>query len=34
VFLFARIPPPYWTWFDVNTNIVGYAPLGFSWRWP
>ena len=29
VFLFARIPPPYWTWFDVNTNIVGYAPLGF-----
>lgn len=29
VFLFAQIPPPYWTWFDVNTNIVGYAPLGF-----
>ena len=29
VFLFAKIPPPYWTWFDVNTNIVGYAPLGF-----
>ncbi len=29
VFLFARIPPPYWTWFDVNTNIAGYAPLGF-----
>ena len=29
VFLFARIPPPYWTWFDVNTNIVGYVPLGF-----
>ena len=28
VFLFARIPPPYWTWFDVNINIVGYAPLG------
>ena len=29
VFLFAKIPPPYWTWFDVNINIVGYAPLGF-----
>ena len=29
VFLFARIPPPYWTWFDVNTNIAGYVPLGF-----
>ena len=29
VFFTARIPPPYWTWFDVNTNIVGYAPLGF-----
>ena len=29
VFLFARIPPPYWTGFDVVTNIVGYAPLGF-----
>ncbi|WP_353233376.1 VanZ family protein [Diaphorobacter ruginosibacter] len=29
VFLFARIPPPYWTWFDVNINIAGYAPLGF-----
>ena len=29
VFMTARIPPPYWTWFDVNTNIVGYAPLGF-----
>ena len=29
VFLTAKIPPPYWTWFDVNTNIVGYAPLGF-----
>jgi VanZ family protein len=28
-FLLARIPPPYWTWFDVNTNIAGYAPLGF-----
>ncbi len=29
VFLFAKIPPPYWTWFDVNTNIAGYAPFGF-----
>ena len=29
VFLFAKIPPPYWTWFDVNINIAGYAPLGF-----
>jgi len=29
VFLFARIPPPYWTGFDVVTNLVGYAPLGF-----
>ena len=29
VFLTARIPPPYWTWFDVNINIAGYAPLGF-----
>lgn len=29
VFLTARIPPPYWTWFDVNTNIAGYVPLGF-----
>ncbi|GGH66365.1 hypothetical protein GCM10010975_35110 [Comamonas phosphati] len=28
-FLLARIPPPYWTWFDVNTNIAGYGPLGF-----
>lgn len=28
VFLTARIPPPYWTWFDVNTNIAGYMPLG------
>lgn len=33
VFLFAKIPPPYWTWFDVNTNIAGYAPLGFFWPW-
>lgn len=29
VFLTARIPPPYWTWFDVNINVLGYAPLGF-----
>ncbi len=21
--------PRYWTWFDVGTNLVGYAPLGF-----
>jgi VanZ family protein len=28
-FLLARIPPPYWTWFDVNTNVAGYGPLGF-----
>ncbi|GAD21128.1 VanZ family protein [Acidovorax sp. MR-S7] len=29
VFFTARIPPPYWTWFDVNLNVAGYAPLGF-----
>ena len=29
VFAVAPVPPPYWTWFDVNTNIVGYIPLGF-----
>ncbi|WP_313076686.1 VanZ family protein [Melaminivora sp.] len=29
VFLTARIPPPYWTWFDVTINVTGYAPLGF-----
>lgn len=29
VFLTARIPPPYWTWFDVTINVLGYAPLGF-----
>lgn len=29
VFLLARVPPPYWTGFDVATNVVGYAPLGF-----
>lgn len=27
-FLLARIPPPYWTWFDVWINVAGYAPLG------
>lgn len=29
VFVTASLPPPYWTWFDVNTNILGYVPLGF-----
>ncbi|MBY0454142.1 MAG: VanZ family protein [Burkholderiaceae bacterium] len=29
VFLLARIPPPYWTGFDVTINVAGYAPLGF-----
>lgn len=29
VFLVARIPPPYWTGFDVTINVIGYAPLGF-----
>ena len=29
VFLLARVPPPYWTGFDVATNVIGYAPLGF-----
>ena len=29
VFVTAPLPPPYWTWFDVNTNIIGYVPLGF-----
>lgn len=28
-FVWAKLPPPYWTWFDVNTNIAGYVPLGF-----
>ena len=28
-FLAARMPPPYWTWFDVSINVVGYVPLGF-----
>ena len=28
-FVTAPLPPPYWTWFDVNTNILGYIPLGF-----
>ena len=29
VFLLARIPPPYWTGFDLAINVLGYAPLGF-----
>ena len=29
MFMTAPLPPPYWTWFDVNTNIAGYIPLGF-----
>ena len=29
VFLLAKIPPPYWTGFDVAINVAGYAPLGF-----
>ncbi len=29
VFLGASLPPPYWTGFDVATNVAGYAPLGF-----
>ena len=29
VFLLAPLPPPYWSGFDVITNMVGYAPLGF-----
>ena len=29
VFLQAPLPPPYWTGFDVVTNMAGYAPLGF-----
>ena len=29
VFLTARMPPPYWTWFDAGLNLAGYAPLGF-----
>ena len=29
VFVTAPLPPPYWTWFDVNINIAGYVPLGF-----
>ena len=28
-FLVAPLPPPYWTGFDVVTNVVGYGPLGF-----
>ena len=29
VFFTAKMPPPYWTWFDFNINVGGYAPLGF-----
>lgn len=29
VFLTAPLPPPYWTGFDVASNIAGYLPLGF-----
>lgn len=29
VFLLARMPPPYWTGFDLTINVLGYAPLGF-----
>lgn len=29
VFFFAKLPPPYWTGFDITINVVGYAPLGF-----
>ena len=29
MFLSARLPPPYWTGFDVASNIAGYLPLGF-----
>lgn len=29
VFLFAHLPPPYWSGFDVVSNLLGYAPLGF-----
>lgn len=29
VFLWAPIPPPYWTGFDVAINLAGYMPLGF-----
>lgn len=29
VFLAAPLPPPYWTGFDVTSNLLGYAPLGF-----
>lgn len=28
-FFLAKIPPPYWSRFDVGINVVGYAPLGF-----
>lgn len=29
MFLAAPLPPPYWTGFDVTSNLLGYAPLGF-----
>ncbi len=29
VFLFDRLPPHYWTGFDVASNVAGYLPLGF-----
>ena len=29
VFLLAPLPPPYWTAFDVISNLAGYVPLGF-----
>lgn len=29
MFLAAPLPPPYWTGFDVTSNLIGYAPLGF-----
>lgn len=28
-FLLAPLPPPYWSGFDLTSNIAGYAPLGF-----
>lgn len=29
MFLIAPLPPRYWTGFDVTSNLLGYAPLGF-----
>lgn len=29
VFLLDRLPPHYWTGFDVASNVAGYLPLGF-----